>query len=84
MWYVGSYVCSYKVDKTWRDMVCDLYVWDNPDDYLKVGLCIRHGERDSDYYSPDINSIIRHQHEPYLSAYAMMIEKGYFTWKWRT
>jgi hypothetical protein len=81
--YIGSFQAVYSFNKKLVEENCDLYIWENPNDkFQRFQVCIRHGADGSQYYSPGSveNIVVSKLHEPYASAYAMMLEKGYFAW----
>lgn len=82
--YVGSFKAIYLLgNKELKEELCDLYVWENKDSVFKVECCIRFGDNDAEYYSPGsvVNLVECREFEPYRSAYYMLKDKGYFSWK---
>ena len=95
--YVGSFewdlVCKPTPEEpgSRREVInekCDLYVWrskgvekDIPAFWMEC--CIRHGGDDDQYYSPGglLGLMMCREHEPYDSAFKMLMAKGAFLWE---
>lgn len=85
--YVASYECHYKSGNgierpVWRSMPCDLYVYEQ-DHWPRCGVCIRHSNEPSDYYSVgSVDMLIQcSHHEPHTTAYAILTRLGHFVWQ---